>query len=463
MKIIRKTLQLTIWLSACLVTSYSYSNSNVPVGKSSARNTETSPVPISSHTFLFRSHPIAYETAVVRFPTKIAVPPQSPTTPYRDVSPVLLLNGFGVGSFHQHRLIQALQQQSDQSTVTDKNSNRDEPASLATIIYTLDYLGQGRSWPVDSNDGQSEAELGLRYCGQTWVDQIVAFLETIVLPARESCFSSTRHYTAPPERVHLVGNSVGGHLAVFVAALRPDLVASVTLLNATPVWGLNLPGWTGHLPAPFLPKTIGRFLFDQIRNLNTIEQYLAAAYVHREAFDATLMQQIRACTESQGGHAAFASILWSPPVTLPTKPNDAPSNTKNDYKKINAFDEALSRLECDVLLCFGADDPWCKPAFAARMLRALGQRPTGKVQRYVELSSVGHCPNHEAPNAVAYVLLPWLLSSNAQRQQIALVPAPLSEDKRTSVRETWGVTELTERQADDISLSLVDRLAVLFV
>lgn len=29
------------------------------------------------------------------------------------------------------------------------------------------------------------------------------------------------------------------------------------------------------------------------------------------------MNQIRGCTEGKGGHAAFASILWSPPATLP--------------------------------------------------------------------------------------------------------------------------------------------------
>ena len=115
-------------------------------------------------------------------------------------------------------------------------------------------------------------------------------------------------------KVHLIGNSVGGHLSAILAAKRPDLIESICLLNATPVWGLNLPGWDGVLPPPFLPRKIGRYLFDRIRDLNTLEKYLVAAYYYRDAFDKKLIGDIRGCTEGKGGHAAFASIMWSPPT-----------------------------------------------------------------------------------------------------------------------------------------------------
>src|SRR5215210_7504926 len=53
-----------------------------------------------------------------------------------------------------------------------------------------------------------------------------SFLETAAMLARwiESSFT---------EPVHLVGNSMGGHIAIHVAALRPDLVRSLTLINST--------------------------------------------------------------------------------------------------------------------------------------------------------------------------------------------------------------------------------------
>jgi pimeloyl-ACP methyl ester carboxylesterase len=110
---------------------------------------------------------------------------------------------------------------------------------------------------------------------------VIRFIEDVILP----------QYDGRPTKVHVVGNSVGGHLAVVLAAQRPDLVASLCLLNPTPVWGLNLPGWSGKLPPPAIPRQIGRYLFDRIRDLNTIERYLEIAYANREAFDEDLVSR----------------------------------------------------------------------------------------------------------------------------------------------------------------------------
>lgn len=377
-----------LWLACAVAVSRSYS--------------------VKPGTWKFRGHPIAYETAQ-------SVKTDETTHNHDkkvddDSTPVLLLNGFGVGSFHQHRLIHEL---------LGDEIHVDRP------IYCIDYLGQGQSWPENCHDGESESEQGLRYCGSTWVDQITAFMEQVI---------QTQH---PGVKIHLAGNSLGGHLATFVAAARPDLVQSLTLMNATPVWGLNLPGWNGRLPAPLIPKMVGRYLFDRIRDLSTIEQYLVAAYGNRNSFDLELMKQIRACTESSGGHAAFASILWSPPVTV----------RRND-QEISSFYDALTLVDCDVLLLFGAEDPWCKPAFAKRMLQKLEER-TGEAQsRYVEIEGVGHCPNHEAPKATALVLNKWWCAE---------------ETDAFSVKEEWGKTTVQQRAQTDIPLSLVDRLAVTFV
>jgi hypothetical protein len=128
-----------------------------------------------------------------------------------------------------------------------------------------------------------------------------------------------------------------------------------------------------------------------MRDRDTITKFLDTTYVNREAwYNTSLPDQVRACTEGPGGHAAFASILWSPPVTvaLPDGSNDQAN-----------FYDCLGALQCDVLLCFGRDDPWCKPAFAKRMLNRLQERKCSMdetdqrsiTQRYVELSNVGHC------------------------------------------------------------------------
>lgn len=376
---------------------------------------------IQSRSWDYRGHEIGYEVAESAATGDDSQPEGSSQT--NGQTSILLLNGFGVGSFHQHRLIPNL-------ISSDKLNGDDE-----LVVYGIDYLGQGRSWPRDCDDGMSENEKGLRYSAEIWLDQIITFIEDVILP-NQAATSGT---------VHIVGNSVGGHLAAHVANRRPDLVESLCLLNPTPVWGLNLPGWSGHLPAPEIPKAIGRFLFDQIRDLGTIDKYLEAAYSNPNAYDEDLMRQIRGCTLGKGGHAAFASILWSPPLGV--------SETEE-----GDFQECLTRLKCDVLLGFGADDPWCKPAFAKTMLEALNQRTPGKVHRYVEIDNCGHCPNHEAPQAVGQLVSTWVTAKSRKIEQLTLV-----EPSNRVFQEDWAKTTLTEKTAPEIELSFVDQLAVTFV
>lgn len=63
------------------------------------------------------------------------------------------------------------------------------------------------------------------------------------------------------EPVYIVGNSLGGFVALYFAASNPHLVKGITLLNATPFWGF-LPNparspllskifpWAGTFPLP---------------------------------------------------------------------------------------------------------------------------------------------------------------------------------------------------------------------
>jgi len=371
--------------------------------------------------------------------------------------PILLLNGFGVGSFHQHRLMRQLliEQQ-------NKQSNK------RYVIYGIDYLGQGKSWPKDPQDGNSADEYQLGYSADMWLDQLASFVQEVVIsPATDNDDSTTitTSNSIINNKVHLVGNSVGGYLATILTHKHPQLISSLTLLNATPVWGLNLPGWDGKLPAPAVPKAIGRQMFNLIRNEDIIRQYLEAAYVRGEAFDGTfedgfdgwgciassnaddkngaatagrgepLGAKIRACTEGNGGHAAFASILWSAPASG------------------ISFYEALQQVPVDVLLLFGGDDPWCTEAVGKRMHVTLASRRDGAACRFVTLKNVGHCPNHEAPTAVAQVLMPWLDADDSEERRVV----PL--DSLSQIQEPWGEVVIREVSIEESeSLGLVDRV-----
>jgi len=225
---------------------------------------------------------IGYEVATANAVSKSDI---STSNIYANVDsknePILLLNGFGVGSFHQHRLIPEL--------LKDDSSNSNAKQKPRTV-YCIDYLGQGRSWPKHCMDGKGENEKDLQYSANTWCEQIIDFIEQVVVPSEkmQTNNDNERAGTATT-KVHLVGNSVGGHLAAHIAMRRPDLVSSICLLNPTPVWGSKLVGWNGHLPAPIIPKTIGRYLFDRIRDLKTIDKFLESVYSTKEAYTEELV------------------------------------------------------------------------------------------------------------------------------------------------------------------------------
>jgi pimeloyl-ACP methyl ester carboxylesterase len=182
-----------------------------------------------------------------------------------------------------------------------------------------------------------------------------------------------------------------------------------------------------------------------------------------------------------GGHAAFASILWSPPLRVQRQ-----DHHKNNRKE--NFQSWLTQVPCDVLLVFGKDDPWvsrrtpcdwivsfvvihsifgrsqCKPAFAKKMLQALDQRQPHQVHRYIEIENAGHCPNHEAPQAVAHVVRSWMDSDDRSKEQLTLVDGGESDKTAKMVfQEEWGETIATELGASDIFLGVMDHVATTFI
>ena len=168
------------------------------------------------------------------------------------------------------------------------------------------------------------------------------------------------------------------------------------------------------------------------------------------------MHQIRSCTLGNGGHAAFASIMWSPPLV------SGEDGIRGD------FQDCLKRVPCDVLLVFGKDDPWCKPAFARNMIAALEEREKehalrssrSPVHRYIEITNTGHCPNHEAPRAVGHLVNRWVdtladsSDGDCHREALSLI----EPETGLSFSEEWGEMTVQERQKEDIKLGWVDKI-----
>ena len=83
-----------------------------------------------------------------------------------------------------------------------------------------------------------------------------------------------------------------------------------------------------------------------------------------------------------------------------------------------------------------------------------GGAAAAESQRFVTLKNVGHCPNHEAPTAVARVLIPWLNAGDSeQRRLVPLVLQFTRSNTRTLGRSIIREVSIEESE----SLGLVDR------
>ena len=60
---------------------------------------------------------------------------------------------------------------------------------------------------------------GFQYSVDAWREQVEYFLREVV-----------------GERAYLTGNSLGGFVATYVAAMAPELTKGLILVNATPFW-----------------------------------------------------------------------------------------------------------------------------------------------------------------------------------------------------------------------------------
>ena len=336
--------------------------------------------------------------------------------------PVLLLNGFGMGSFHQHRLMEALYHHHHQQQQTQQCSRRRKKSTRWT------------TWDrVDRATRRQRRKRG--DCGTTWLDQIIQFVEQAVRRKDRSTWSE-----------------ILSEAAACVAAARPDLIASVTLLNATPIWGLNLPGWSGHLSAPTVPKLVGRYLFDRMRNPATIEEFLATTYANRAAWydDPTLTTQVRACTDGPGGlHPVVAPGLGTAPVRYHGRVLRL--SASHSVRRVALFRTRRPLVQAGLCETHAAESP----------------RPQQQQQHPPAIRGSGWWNHHSNTTNTAVCRtvrrgpLPEPRSTNIRSSSRTARSACGSGAGRKSmvVSEIWGETVVQERSEHEIQLNWIDRLA----
>ncbi|XP_009764564.1 pheophytinase, chloroplastic isoform X1 [Nicotiana tabacum] len=292
--------------------------------------------------------------------------------------PVLFLPGFGVGSFHYEKQL--------------KDLGRDHR------IWAIDFLGQGKSLPCEDLTSTSKEQLDgdvwgfgeeakpwakeLVYSIDLWKEQVHYFIEEVI-----------------KEPVYIVGNSLGGYVAIYFAARYPHLVKGVTLLNATPFWGFfpnpvksprlsSVFPWTGSFPLPTSVRMLTEVVWEKISGPEFIAKVLKQVYADNTTKFDKVFTRILETTKHPAAAAVFASIMFAPRGQV-------------------SFEEALSGCQMKnvpVCLMYGKEDPWVKPIWGLQVKRQLPEAP------YYEISPAGHCPHDEAPEVVNFLLRGWVRS-----------------------------------------------------
>ena len=129
-----------------------------------------------------------------------------------------------------------------------------------------------------------------------------------------------------------------------------------------------------------------------------------------------LVDSILAPTQQRAAASVFCSILSSPPPT----------------RTFNEMIDVVREGEIPCILAYGRDDPWIVPLWGLRAHRRL--TPATNVQggsgderqqdlapsdncRYYEMTPAGHCPQDEAPEAVALLIRSFMHSLMQQEDE----------------------------------------------
>ncbi len=261
--------------------------------------------------------------------------------------PLVLVHGFGACIGHWRKNIPVL-------------------ADAGYRVFALDLLGFGGSEkaPID-------------YSVHVWVELLKDFfLEHVCEPAI------------------FIGNSIGALLSLIVAADYPEIAAGAVLIN--PAGGLNHRPQELNLSLRLVMKAFnklvshpltGTFIFNRIRQKHQIRRTLYQIYRHRQAVTDELIDMLYTPSCDPGAQKVFASILTAAPGPTPA--------------------EILPKVQCPLLLIWGADDPWTPIAGAKIYEDAYQAKENLKI---VPIPNAGHCPHDEVPQVVNTEILKWLAS-----------------------------------------------------
>lgn len=199
--------------------------------------------------------------------------------------------------------------------------------------------------------------------------------------------------------VHLVGNSLGGSISVRVAALRPDLVRTLTLVSpAMPFLNPRRTAQGPMLPLLAMPgaERLMAWGLTRITAEQMAEQVLAACF----GDTSTVHPQRRA--EAMEEIQLRYTVAHYPRAYLGTLRGLVGSFLRAYLPGVNSQWRMAARVQAPTLVIGGLNDKLVDPRVPAQVARAI---PDG---RLLILPGVGHVAQMEVPRLVARAIVGML-------------------------------------------------------
>jgi pimeloyl-ACP methyl ester carboxylesterase len=197
--------------------------------------------------------------------------------------------------------------------------------------------------------------------------------------------------------LHLFGNSLGGVISILVAAARPDLVRSLTLISpALP--DLRPRRDTMGIPAVALPG-VGRRLYHRMGKVSAERQ--VAAMLALNYGDATVVTPERR-EEAAAEVARRLALPHSGDAMSAAARSLLTAYVARGQRSLWA---AARRVSCPTLILYGGRDRLVDPKRSLRAARALPHA------RVMVLTRLGHVAQLEDPALVARMARPMLAAS----------------------------------------------------
>ena len=269
---------------------------------------------------------------------------------------ILLIHGFGASKEHWR-------------------NNQDFLGNIHNS-YAIDLLGFGESsQPSALLDYETYKENSVKYSFDLWSNQIATFCSEII--------------SSP---VFLVGNSIGGVIALKAAEILKDKCIGVTLIDCAQRTmddkRLNKSNILMSLFRPILKtlvrqRIISNTLFERAANPKVIKQILKKAYPTGNNVDNELIELLYKPSQRKNSKEAFRGFI----------------NLFDDYLAT----DLLNEIDTSIQLIWGEKDPWESLSEAKEW-----KNKFKNIERLDIVKEAGHCPHDENPTETNMLIKEFL-------------------------------------------------------